>query len=513
MSNSRTKNSIKNSITSTLVYIITTIMGFISQAVFIRTLGAEYNGIKGLFSNILNMLSIAELGFGSAIVFHLYKPMAEKNVKEIRTLVKYYRKVYHIIAGIILGIGVLILPMIPSIVGEVSIPENVVFLFFLYLLSTVFSYLLTYKRSVLYADQKNYITNTVNSVFVIIRSLIQIAIIMWTKNFIIYLISQIVLAVLENVVVNIIVNQKYDYIKDLSDSVKVSQELKKDIMIKVKGLLFHKIGGFVVMGTDNIIISMTKGLGVVAVGMYANYNMIIGQVKSLFGNVITSLTASVGNLLIEKDKSKARSIYKSMLLLNSWLFCFCAISIYCMIEPFIKIWIGGEYLLSKFVLITLLVNLYVQGIRSTTNTFKEAAGVFYEDRFVPLLESGINVVASLIFVRIFGLAGVFLGTITSTMILFFYSYPKYVYKFVLEGKYQEYIKLHFVHGIITTLICFVTGFISSWIRVENVYLQLILNGMLCLVVPNALYLLFATRMPEFGFYREKLKNILAKARN
>ena len=109
--------------------------------------------------------------------------------------------------------------------------------------------------------------------------------------------------------------------------------------------------------------------------------------------------------------------------------------------------------------------------------------------------------------------GVFIGTIISTFILFFYSYPKYVYKFVLEGKYQEYIKLHFVHGIITTLICFVTGFISSWIRVENVYLQLILNGMLCLVVPNALYLLFATRRPEFGFYREKLKNILAKARN
>lgn len=507
MKNTRTSSSIKNSIASMILYIITTIMGFILQAIFIRTLGAEYNGIKGLFSNILNMLNIAELGFGSAIVYHLYKPMAEKNIQEIKTLVKYYRNIYNIIAGIILAIGIILLPIIPTIVGEVSVPENVTFLFFLYLLSTVFSYLLTYKRSVLYADQKNYITNTVSGIFVILKNLIQIAIIILTQNFIIYLISQIVLAVLENIVINIIVNKKYEYVRDLSDSENMPKELKKDITTKVKGLLFHKIGGFVVLGTDNIIISMTKGLGVVAVGMYANYNMIIGQVKILFGNMINSLTASVGNLLIEKDKSKARSIYKSMLLLNSWIFCFCSISIYCMIEPFVKIWIGSEYLLSKFVLITLVINLYIQGMRNTSNTFKEAAGIFYEDRFIPLIESIINIVVSIIFVQIFGLAGVFMGTITSTMLLLIYSYPKYVYKLVLGGTYAEYFKLYAFHGILTLSICLFTGYLSSFITISNVWLQLILNGILCLFIPNILYLLFAMKMPEFDFYKQKLEKL------
>lgn len=510
MKNTRTTNSIKNSLTSTLVYIITTIMGFLSQAIFIRALGAEYNGIKGLFGNILNMLNIAELGFGSAIVYHLYKPMAEKDTKQIRMLVKYYRKVYHMIAIVVFAIGTILLPIIPTIVGEVSIPENVIFLFFLYLLSTVFSYLLTYKRSVLYADQKNYITNMVNSIFVMIKNIVQIAIIILTQNFVVYLISQIILAILENVTINIIVNKKYDYIRELNDSEKMPQELKKDITTKVKGLLFHKIGEFVVLGTDNIIISMTKGLGVIAVGMYANYNMIISQVRNLFSNVIISLTASVGNLLIEKDKSKARSIYKSMLLLNSWLFCFCAISIYCMIEPFVRIWIGGEYLLSKFVLMILVINLYIQGIRSTTNTFKEAAGIFYEDRYVPLIESAINLIASLVFVQIFGLAGVFLGTIASTMFLFLYSYPKYVYKLVLGGTYKEYFKLHIFHSVLSLVICLITGYISSFITVQNPWLQLVLNGVLCFFIPNVLYLLFASRMPEFGFYKEKLRNIIKK---
>lgn len=261
-------------------------------------------------------------------------------------------------------------------------------------------------------------------------------------------------------------------------------------------------------GTDNFIISMTKGLGIVMVGMYANYNMIIGQVKSLFVNVIASLTASVGNLLVEKNKAEARSIYKSILLLNSWMFCFGMISVYCMIEPFVKIWIGGEYVLSKFVLITLVINLYIQGVRGTSNIFKDAAGIFYEDRFIPFLESIVNLIASLIFVRIFGLAGVFLGTITSTMVLYLYSQPKYIFKLVLGGTYSEYFRVYFMHFGITLFICLVTGFISSLIVVSNVWLQLILNGILCLIVPNVLYLLFAIKMPEFGFYREKLKNII-----
>ena len=508
MKSSRTKNSIRNSFASTMLYIITILMGFVSQAVFIRKLGAEYNGIRGLFSNILSMVSIAELGFGSAIVYHLYKPMAQQNKQEIRTLVKYYKNVYHIIAGIIFIIGMLLLPMIPTIVGEVSIPENIKLLFFLYLLSIVVSYLLTYKRSVLYADQKHYITNTVSGIFVILRSLVQIAIVIFTKNFVLYLINQIIFALLENVVINMIVNKNYDYIKNLSEANPLSKELKKDITVKVKGLLFHKIAGVIVLGTDNIIISMTKSLGIVTVGMYSNYNMIIGQVKNLFANMISSLTASIGNLLIEKDKAKARTIYQSILLVNSWIFCFCAISIYCMIQPFIKLWIGSEYLFDHFVLVVLLVNLYIQGMRQTTMAFKDAAGVFYEDRFVPLIEAVINLVSSLMLVQVFGLAGIFMGTIISNLFLYVYSYPKYVYKLVLEGTYREFFKLHILHAILTFIICLITAYFSSLITVSNQWLQLLLNGILCLTVPNILYLAFALKMPEFEFYKNKLSNIL-----
>jgi len=412
------------------------------------------------------------------------------------------------IALVILIIGIILLPFIPRIVGETTVTDNLRALFLMYLLNAIVSYLLTYKRSMLYASQKNYVISMIKSAAVILKNISQMLILLITKNFILFLIAQIICTILENLIINLSVNKKYPYIKDLTAVLDVDKKIKKDVMTKVKGLLFHKIGGFIVLGTDNIIISMTKGLGVIAVGIYNNYYMIINSAKTLFSTVINSLTASVGNLLIEKDKSKVRSIYQSMLLLNSWLFCFCSISIYCMIEPFIKIWIGEEYLLSKFVLIILVINLYVQGMRNTSNTFKEAAGIFYEDRFVPLIESIVNIAMSLILVQILGLGGVFVGTITSTMVLLLYSYPKYVYKLVLGGTYLEYFKLHIKHGLVTLIICLFTAYLSNFIIIPNVWLQLILNGILCLLVPNTLYFLFAMKMPEFDFYKQKLKTIL-----
>ncbi len=508
--NNRTSNSIKNIFFSVFIYILTTIIGFIFQSIFIKTLGAEYNGVKSLFSNIFNMLSIAELGFGSAIVFNLYKPVAEEDCEKIRSLVKFYKIVYNIIAGIILILGMILIPVIPNIVGNTSVPENIRFLFILYLINTVFSYLLTYKRSILYADQKEYITNIVDSSFSLIRQILQIGIILVTKNFILYLVIQIIITILNNWLLNYIVNRKYIFLKDLKNVKPIDNDIKNNIFTNVKGLLFHKIGGIIVMGTDNIIISMTKNLGILYVGLYSNYNMIIQSATSLFKKVITSLTASVGNLLIENNKLKSRNIYKSILLFNSWIFCFGVISIYCLIEPFIKLWIGDEFILPKFVLITLMVNVYVQGIRNTTSIFKDAAGIFYKDRYIPLIEAIINLISSIILVRIFGLSGIFMGTIISSLFLIIYSYPKYVYKLILDGEYSEFFKLHLYHLSITLGICLITGYISSLIIISNVWLKLIFNGIICLIIPNLLYYLITRNSQEFKFYSIKIKEILTK---
>lgn len=508
----RSSNSVKNGFSSILLYVITIFVGFLFQSVFLHTLGAEYNGIKGLFSNILSMLSIAELGFGSAIVFHLYKPIAEKKIEEIKVLINYYKKIYNIIAILILVLGIALLPIIPLIVGEVSVPDNIRFLFVLYLINTVFSYLLTYKRSILYADQKKYTINLVTSGVFLVKNFLQMVLLYKTLSFTIYLVTQIIFTILENLVINHIVNKKYTYLKDFKNVEEISEDLRKDIKQNVKGLLFHKIGSFIVLGTDNIIISITKGLGVIVVGVYSNYYMIIGQIKSLFGNVIMSLTASIGNLLIESDKEKTRDIYKMILLFNSWVFCFAGISIYCLVEPFITIWIGSQYLLANSVLVILCINLYVQGMRYTSSAFKEAGGIFYEDRFVPIVESIINIVVSYVLANIFGLAGVFIGTILSSLPLLLYSYPKYVYKKLLQGTYKEYFKLHLYHLFITSVIWVIVSKISNLIIIANPWLDLLYNLLICLVVPNILYMCIVLRRKEFKMLKDKILNLIKRKR-
>ncbi len=402
----RSTNSIKNVVVATVMNLVIVLIGFVAQRIFLQTLGTEYLGINGLFTNILSMLGIIELGLGSAIIYHLYQPIAEDNKSKIKSLMLFYKVGYRVIGFIIAILGLLLIPFLHFIVGEVSIPENIIYIYLLFLIDIVASYLLTYKRSILYANQKTYVINIIHIGYLIVMNVTQLAILVLTKNYIAYLWIKIICRILENVVITLIANYMYPYIKDKQIE-PLDRKLRKSIFTKVKGLIYHKIGSFIVLGTDNILIS--SFLGIVTVGLYSNYNLIIATLNNLFSQVFNSITASVGNLLVENDRKKSYFIYKNILFFNSWIYAFACTGLLCVMEPFIKVWIGSEYLLSFGVLIALVINFYFQGMRKTCNTFKEAAGIFYEDRYVAVLESIVNIVASIVFIKIFGLIGVFIG--------------------------------------------------------------------------------------------------------
>lgn len=508
----RAKNSIKSVATSVISSILTMLFGFVARAVFVKTLGNEYLGINGLFSNILSMLAIAELGFGSAIIVNLYKPVAKNQTEKIKSLMDFYKKIYRIIAIIVAVMGIAIVPFLNHIVGDVSINQSIYLIFMLYLTDTVFSYLLTYKRSVLYANQKKYIIDLVHIGYVVLLNILQMIYLILAKDFIGYLIIKIVFRVLENVIITIIVNKKYSYMKD--KKVKpINKRLKTSIFIRVKGLLFHKIGYFIVLGSDNIIISMLPNLGIIQVGLYSNYNMIISAVSQLLIQCFSALTASVGNLLVEKNQRKTFSIYKSTLLANAWLYSFSAITIFILSKPFIYIWLGEQYVLSDFIVLVLAINFYINGMRQTYNTFKEAAGIFYQDRFVPLIESLVNIVVSIVLGYYMGLAGVFIGTIASDMVLFIFSFPKFVYKKVLHGNIKDYIKENAQYAILFAASFGLTYVICSSIPLNNNWLKLIVYTAVCLLVPNTIYFIVKRKSPEFIYYINLLGNIKNKIFN
>ena len=329
----RTKHSIKNSLSSFIQNVIVIIIGFIAQKIFLMTLGEEYLGLNGLFNNIISMLAITEIGIGSAIIYNLYKPLAENNIEEIKSLMNFYKIAYRIIAILLLILGILILPFLPLIVGKTSI-DNLPIIFLLFLIDVIFSYLLTYKRSLLQADQKNYYINYIHIFSIIGLNIFQISILLLTKNYYFYLILKIIFRVLENIIINIVAVKLYPYLKDKNIN-KVSKSVLKDIKQKVKGILFHKIASFLVSGTDNILISYF--FGVTIVGIYSSYAMIINSVYTLFSQIIVAVTSSVGNLIVVDNQEKKFDIYKKIKFLNVWLAIFSATSIFIIMDSFIKI--------------------------------------------------------------------------------------------------------------------------------------------------------------------------------
>ena len=504
MKSERKKSSFKNMITAVSSNVLTIIVGLVAQAVFIKILGSEYLGLNGLFSNVISMLGIVELGMGSAIIYNMYKPIAEENHEKIKSLMQFYKKSYRIITLIISIIGIMIIPFIKYIVDieSVTVGINVYLVYILFLLETICSYILSYKRSMLYADQKEYITNIIHMGYTILVNTMQLTFLYFTHDYYLYLIIKVMMRLVENIVISSYVNRRYSYLLD-NNVTKLDSKTEKDIFQKIKALFFHKIGTFIVSGTDNIIIS--KYLGLVTVGLYSNYYMIINAVQTVINHIIQATRASVGNLLVTESKTKQYDIFNKIRFVNFWISCFSSICIFVIIDSFITIWIGYKFVLPTKVLLVLVINFFIVSSRSTYGAFKEAAGIFYEDRFVPIIESLLNIVLSIIFVKKFGLMGVFMGTIASGLVLWCYSYPKYVYNKLFGRKISDYIKETIYYFIIFILIAGFTYSLAILISFDNVYLQFISNVLIALIVPNVIMLLLFSKDENFKYFINIIK--------
>ncbi len=499
----RTKNSLKNTSISMLANILTIIVGLISQAVFIKTLGEEYLGLNGLFTNIISMLSVVELGISSAIIYNLYKPISENNIKKIKALMYFYRKCYLIISIIIFILGLAITPFLEIFTGNITIDINIKLVYLLFVIDIVASYFLSYKRSIIIANQKNYIITIIHIIYLVILNTFQIAILLISKNYYLYLIIKIIMRVAENIIITIKANQLYPYLKNNQEQ--LDDTTKKDIITKVKALFFHKLGGFFVLGTDNIIIS--KFLGVITVGLYSNYYLIINSIKTIFTQVMNTLTPSIGNLLLEENKEKNYQVFKRLCFINFWITLVSGISLLIVMDSFITIWIGKKYLFSINVLFILVFDYYQKSMRNSYMAFKEAAGIYHEDRFVPLIESFINIVTSIILLNYFKLAGVFMGTIISSLVLWGYSYPKYVYKKLFGRSYLAYFKETTFYLVLFTITLYISYNLKNLINIENIYLSLFNNVMISILVPNIIMLLLFYKSDNFKYYINMLKSI------
>lgn len=503
----RTKSSILNMAAAWGGQVVALLIQLIVRMVFVHYLSSEYLGLSGLFSNILSMLSLVELGVGPAMTFSLYKPLAEHDTEKVKSLMRLYQIAYRAIGIAILMLGIITIPIYPYLINDKPNISHLNLIYFLFVFNTGVSYFYSYKRSLISSDQKRYVETLTHYIFYFLYNLAQIIALVLTQNYILFLICQVVSTILENITLSKMADRMYPYLKE-KNIAKLPQEDVARIKRNVGAMVFHKVGTIVVNGTDNILI--TRFIGLAVTGLYSNYTVVLNALKLIVSQVFKSITASVGNLSAVESEKKIAEVFYKTLFANFWIYGFCAICLECLFQPFISIWLGKDFLLDQFTVTVLVLSFFFQGMRQAVLTFRDATATYYYDRYKPLAESLVNLVASIALVQIMGIAGIFLGTIISTLAVCTWVEPYVLYKHVLRCPLNEYFKKYLLYCIVTLFAGIITCGLALLPR-GNIYFVFIMRGIICAVVPNLIFVIVFYRTKEFSYFKNIMSSLVLKA--
>ena len=504
----RTENSLYSSISSIIFNLLTVILGLANRKVLIDTLGVEYQGISGLFTNILVVLAIADAGVGNAIMYHLYKPVEENNLPLIRSLFRFYKSCYIKIGILILTAGLICIPVLPYIIMDYSLPYDIWFVYIWFLADTVCSYFFMYKRAALIANQKNYKVTFYETLYLITSKLTQIIILILFKSFVIYLAVMLVFRVGENMLISREAekdNPEYwDRDAKYGD---ISTELKADINRKVKGSLYGKLSQAVFNGTDNILLS--KFFGLSAVGVISNFQMIVSVLQGLCSSWSYSFVSSVGNLLVTSDNVDSYKVSKEIHLVTAYLLTVGVTGFACASNELIAWIFGNEYVISTSIIYSMAASFFVFNLHAPYDIFKSAAGIIYEDRFIPLIEALINLLTSIILLKIVGIPGVFWGTAISSLTVFCYSYPIYVNKGIFKQTIGKYLKRLMITFLLPGISIALATRFCGVIQMQASIVSFIAKGIISVAVSSLVFWIgYAAWAEETKRLISRIKNIL-----
>ena len=503
---SRTMYSIKNIKYSLIGQMINIIVVFVARIIFIKILSAEYLGLSNLFTNILTILSLTELGFTTAMSYQLYRPISENNTSAIKTLLSYYKKIYNYIFLSIIILGLLSLPIYPFFIQEIPQIENIDLIYILFVINSAASYLFSYKRLLIVSDQQKYIDTFFKYFIFLIQNVIQIIVLYITHNYILFLVIQIISTLSYNILTSLKANKMYPYLKEKERKI-ISNKDKNEIKKNVSSMFFHKFGGIVLNSSDNIIIS--KYLGLYINGLYSNYYLIISSLNAIITQLFNSLVASIGNLNTINNKIKMTNVFKKIFFANFFIYNICCCCLLNLFNPFIEIWVGESFLLSEFTVIILVINFYVFGMRRSMMVFREATGNYSKDKISPIIESIINIIVSIVFVKICGVAGVFIGTIVSSLCTNFWLEPLVVSNESFTLKLMDYFKIYFKYLIVVVISISISYFTCKCISSGSI-ISLVIKGLISFTIPVIVIILLFRRSEEYLFYKKTIANLFKK---
>lgn len=516
----RTQNSFFNFITSIFSSLLVIILSFITRSVFIRYLGISFLGIEGIFTNVLSMLSLAELGFGSAIVFKLYKPIEEGNRHRIQVLMKLYRNTYRVIGWVVVALGICLIPVLPHLVEDYyrfsELGLNAVVIFLIYLFNTASSYwFFGYKTAFVQATQKTYLLTIMGYAVNVGSSICQILVLVFTQNFVWYIVVQVVFTILRNFLSALVCDKRHPYLKEKTSD-RVSKAELKEFFKDCSALFLYRVSNVVIGGSDYIVLSSMLGLN--AAGLYTNYVSVKSSIQNLLYTFLSSIQASLGSIYTTGNLDWSRLIFRVVNFFTVWLFGIGAIGIAILLNDFITLWIGSEFIVTSWTSVNgvtiatpvaLLVGIetYVTGQKFYCGSFRNAMGLFQELKYRPLFSVVVNLFFSILLVPHMGPAGCLVSTIIAALTVNLIVDPLIIHKHALKQSAKGY----FLRNLLYKAVVIAAGLLTWWlcrlIPLTGI-LGFIVHGCVCVIVPCCVFTACFFRTAEFRYLWNTAKTFL-----
>lgn len=502
----RSENVIKNSFWQVMNTFVKIIMGFVSRTIFIYFLNAEYLGINGLFTNVLSLLSLAELGFSSAVTFNLYKPLKDDDKERIAAIMNFYKMIYRVVAAAILVIGLCIVPFLQFIVKNSTFSIGYLRItYIIFLLKTVVTYLYSYNYTLITADQKAYKAMHITFINILTTDVLKIAVLIVTRNFIAYLVTEIISSFIFNMIKSMYVQKLYPVLKD--KEAKLSVQERKKLFNDVGNIFIGKISTTVLNSTDNIIISAF--VSVITVGYMSNYTMLIGYIQGFINPSLYAAQASIGNAIVSEPREYVLKVLKRLTMMTLFIGSFACTALFCLSSDFISILWGKNLLLDMPVVLILMVNSFYQMIKIPLWMTLTTCGFFQKDKFISLVGVVCNIITSVILVQFLGVSGVIWGTIISQTVQLFMK-ARLLFRDYFEKSEVSYLLLFMSCFLIFGLELGVTALCCNLVGGINDIAAFVIKMIICAVVPNLITVLLFHKTDAFQYTVGLIKKSVLK---
>ena len=500
----RTKNASRNIFFGVMLKVYQILVPFLMRTAMIYLMGVQYLGLNSLFTSVIQVLNLAELGVGSAMIYSMYKPIAEDDEFTICALVKLYRTYYRVIGLVIAVVGCTLTPFIPYLIkSDVLAGINVYILYLLNLGATVLSYwLFAYKNSILQAHQRTDVVSRVTLITSTVKYMLQLAVLWIFHNYYLYVIVSLMTQVLTNIVTAICADKLYPQFKPKGS---VDKTQVQRINQRIKDLFTSKIGSMIYDCADTIVISAFLGLTVLAV--YQNYFYIISSITGLITVVFAACTAGIGNSIVVEIKEKNYQDLKKFTFIITWIAGFCSVCLLCIYQPFMELWVGKDLMLSLSSVVCFVVYFFVRQFNALLNLYKDASGMWHEDRFRPLVAALTNLALNLILVQFIGIYGILLSTVLAIICVGMPWLLHNLFTVIFDKKHMwPYIIRLAKYCVVVLFSCMVTYFICSKINIGLVP-TILVRGIICIIVPNAIYFVVFRKTKEYNQALNLLNNM------